>query len=180
MTIRRADSLVLLIDVQERLAPAIEGGGQIVQRLELLLHSARRLEVPALASEQYRKGLGLTLATLCEYLPPERRLEKLAFSAWREPGFAEAIRKQGKQQILIGGMECHVCVLQTALDLLGEGYEVYLLRDAVGSRSGRDLEAGLTRMERAGAIPSTVEMAVFEWLERAGTPDFKDLIDHIK
>ena len=77
-------------------------------------------------------------------------------------------------------MECHVCVLQTALDLIEEGYEVYLLRDAVGSRAARDLEAGLARMERAGAIPATVEMALFEWLERAGTPEFKDLIDHIK
>ena len=180
MAIRRADSLVLMIDVQERLAPAIDGGGQAVQRLELLLHAAQRFGVPALASEQYRKGLGLTLATLCDYLPPERRLEKLAFSAWREPGFAESIRKEGKGQILVAGMECHVCVMQTALDLLEAGYEVYLLRDAVGSRRPRDRDAGLARMEQAGARPATVEMVVFEWLERAGTPEFKELIDLIK
>ena len=88
MTIHRADSLVLLIDVQERLAPAIEGGGQVVQRLELLLHAARRLEVPALASEQYRKGLGLTLATLCEYLPPESPRRSAARASGRSSSAA--------------------------------------------------------------------------------------------
>lgn len=180
MTIRRDESLLLLIDVQERLAPAIEAGGQVVQRLELLLRAARRLGVPALASEQYRKGLGLTLATLCEELPPERRIEKLAFSAWREPALAEAIRKEGRRQILVGGMESHVCVLQTVLDLLNEGYEVYVIRDALGSRRGLDREAALARMEQAGARPATAEMVVFEWLERAGTAEFKELIDLIK
>lgn len=180
MLIRRDESLLLIIDMQERLAPAIEGGGQLVQRAELLLRAAKRLGVPMLASEQYRNGLGLTLAVLCEQLPPERRIEKLAFSAWREPAFAEAIRAEGKRQILVAGMECHVCVLQTVLDLIGAGYEVFLLRDAVGSRKAVDRAAGLARMEAAGAVPVTSEMAVFEWLERAGTPEFKDLIDLIK
>ncbi len=180
MSLERADSLLLLIDIQERLAPAIEGGGQVVQRVELLLRAARRLGVPALASEQYRKGLGLTLAVLCDYLPPERRIEKLAFSALREAPLAEAIANEGKRQVVVAGMECHVCVLQTVLDLLAQDFEVYLVRDAAGSRRNRDFEAGLARMERAGAIPVTAEMVVFEWLERAGTPEFKDLLDLIK
>lgn len=180
MLIRHDESLLLVIDVQERLAPAIEGGGQVVQRAELLLRAAKRLGVPMLATEQYRKGLGLTLAVLCEQLPPERRIEKLAFSAWQEPAFAEALKGEGKRQILVAGMECHVCVLQTVLDLLDAGYEVFLIRDAVGSRKAIDREAGLARMERAGAVPVTAEMVVFEWLGRAGTPEFKDLIDLIK
>ncbi|MEX0924112.1 MAG: hydrolase [Rhodovibrionaceae bacterium] len=180
MTLRATESLLLLIDIQERLAPAIEGGGQVVQRIELLLRAAKRLGIPALASEQYRKGLGLTLAVLCEDLPPERRIEKTAFSALREAPLAKAIAGEAKPQIVVAGMECHVCVLQTVLDLLAQDYEVYLVRDAVGSRRQRDLDAGIARMERAGAIPVTAEMVVFEWLERAGTPEFKDLLDLIK
>jgi hypothetical protein len=132
-----------------------------------LLQAARILGVPAIVSEQYPKGLGHTAAEVG--LERERPLEKTVFSAVRAEGF----ELEGREQAIVCGIETHVCVSQTVHDLLARGVEVHVPADAVGSRHAIDYERGLERLERAGAVVSTVEAALFELLERAGTPEFK-------
>lgn len=132
-----------------------------------LLQAARILDMPALVSEQYPKGLGPTAPEVG--LEDERRIEKTVFSAVRADGFDLS----GRDQAIVCGIEAHVCVSQTVHDLLDAGIEVHVPADAVGSRHEVDYERGLERMERAGAVISTVEAALFELLERAGTPEFK-------
>jgi nicotinamidase-related amidase len=132
-----------------------------------LLQGARLLEVPAIVSEQYPKGLGHTAPEVG--LEDERRIEKTVFSAVRADGFDLA----GRDQAIVCGIEAHVCVSQTVHDLLDKGIEVHVPADAVGSRHDVDYQRGLERMERAGAIVGTVEASLFELLERAGTPEFK-------
>ena len=131
------------------------------------MQAARLLEVPTLVSEQYPKGLGHSAPELD--LRGEPRIEKTVFSAVRADGFDLA----GRDQVIVGGIETHVCVSQTVHDLLAAGIEVHVPADAVGSRHELDHERGLDRMQRAGATVSTVEAALFELLERAGTPEFK-------
>jgi len=132
-----------------------------------LVQAARILEVPALVSEQYPRGLGSTAPEVG--LLDEPRIEKTVFSAARADGFDLA----GRDQAIVCGIEAHVCVSQTVHDLLDAGVEVHVPADAVGSRHEVDYERALERMERAGAVVSTVEAALFELLERAGTPEFK-------
>jgi len=132
-----------------------------------LLQGTRLLEVPALVSEQYPKGLGRTVPEIG--LQDEQPLEKSVFSAAR----AEDFDLGGRDQAVVCGIETHVCVSQTVHDLLEKGLEVHVPADAVGSRHRVDYERGLERMERAGAVVTTVEAALFELLGRAGTPEFK-------
>jgi nicotinamidase-related amidase len=174
------DSAVLLIDAQERLAPAVAERDQVVGNIVRLLQAARRLEVPLLASEQYRKGLGETLPELSAWVEAADRLEKLSFSCLGEPAYRARLAALGRRQLVLAGMETHVCVLQTALDLRREGHEVYVVADACGSRSAANKQAGLDRMARAGVEVVTTEMVVFEWLERAGSEAFREIAKLIK
>ncbi len=134
-----------------------------------LLQGARILEVPRIVSEQYPKGLGHTAPEV--ELQDEPIVEKTVFSAARAEGFDLA----GRSQAIVCGIETHVCVSQTVHDLLERGVEVHVPADAVGSRHQLDYERGLERLERAGAVVSTVESVLFELLERAGTPEFKEV-----
>ena len=176
----RDDSLVLLVDVQERLAPAIVDGPAIVEACRLLVEGARRLAVPVIASEQYPKGLGPTLEPLRASLGNAPRLEKLAFSCAREPRIAEAVRATGRRTLLVAGMEAHVCVLQTALDFRDRGYRVAVVADATGSRRRESQVRALERARAAGCSVIEVEMALFEWLERAGTEEFRTIAPWIR
>ncbi|MGA2320859.1 MAG: isochorismatase family protein [Solirubrobacteraceae bacterium] len=157
---------LLVVDVQEGFR-AYACFAPVAASCAKLLQAARILEVPALLSEQYPKGLGRSAPELG--VEDERRIEKTVFSAVRAEGFDLA----GAEQVIVCGIETHVCVSQTVLDLLAEGIEAHVPADAVGSRHEIDYERGLERMERAGAVISTVESALFELLERAGTPEFK-------
>ena len=175
-----ADSALLVVDLQERLMPAIDGGAAVLARAGLLLRAARRLGVPARASEQYPKGLGPTVPEIAELLDLGAVATKLTFSALREPACAEMIEQLAGDTVVVAGAETHVCVLQTVMDLLAQGRAVHVVEDAVGSRRASDKAAGLARMARAGAVIVTAEMVVFEWLERAGTPEFKELVGLLK
>jgi nicotinamidase-related amidase len=157
---------LLVIDVQEafRPYPCFE---RVARSSARLLAGARLLELPVLISEQYPRGLGPTAPELDA--GPERRIEKSVFSAARAEGFDLG----GCEQALVCGIETHVCVSQTVHDLLADGVQVHVPADAVGSRHDLDHHAGLERMQRAGAVVSSVEAALFELLERAGTPEFK-------
>jgi nicotinamidase-related amidase len=162
----RERTALIVVDVQEGFRPYASFAG-VAEACAKLVRAARILDVPRVVSEQYPKGLGHTAPEVG--LEGERPIEKSVFSAARAEGFDLA----GRDQVLVCGIETHVCVSQTVLDLLGQGVEVQVPADAVGSRHGIDYERGLERLERAGAVVTTVEAALFELLERAGTPEFK-------
>jgi nicotinamidase-related amidase len=162
----RSRAALIVVDVQEGFRP-YEVFTRVAESCAKLVQAARILEVPRLVSEQYPKGLGHTAPEVG--LKDERRIEKTVFSAARADGFD----LQGRDQAIVCGIETHVCVSQTVHDLLEQGIEVHVPADAVGSRHDIDYNRGLERMERAGAVVGTVEAALFELLERAGTPEFK-------
>jgi nicotinamidase-related amidase len=162
----RGRAALVVVDVQEGFRGYASFAG-VAAACARLVRAARILQVPALVSEQYPKGLGHTAPEVG--LEGEPLIEKTVFSAARADGFDLA----GRDQAIVCGIETHVCVGQTVHDLLERGVEVHVPADAVGSRHSLDYERGLERMQRAGAVVSTVEAALFELLERAGTPEFK-------
>ncbi|HJT76281.1 MAG TPA: hydrolase [Gemmataceae bacterium] len=165
------DTALLVIDVQEKLLPLIPGAEALVRNIAFLIDAAKLLGLPVLATEQYPKGLGATAAGLRERLPV--RPEKLGFSCCAVPSVVEDLRRGGRPKVLLAGIEAHVCVLQTALDLLAQDFRVYVAADAVASRYPIDQELALRRMERAGAVLTTSETAVFEWTGGAEHPQFR-------
>jgi nicotinamidase-related amidase len=140
-----------------------------------MLKLAGTMDVPILVSEQYPQGLGATLKQLSSYVKIEHRFEKIHFSSAQQPHFLKQIRQLKKTQLLLIGIEAHVCVLQTALELKAADYEVYVVVDAVSSRNELDLKYGLKRMKQEGIHLVTAEMVFFEWLRKAGSPEFKAL-----
>jgi nicotinamidase-related amidase len=179
-TLDRRDSFLFIVDVQERLAPAIEGADTVIANADRLIRAARRLDVPVVASEQYTKGLGHTVPALRSHLDPAERLEKTTFDATREPELRGHLAGLDRDQAVILGTEAHVCVLQTALGCLGMGIVPWVVADAVGSRAPANRDLALARMSRAGAGIVSTEMVLFEWLERAGTEDFRALLPLIR
>jgi nicotinamidase-related amidase len=164
--LERDKAALVVVDVQEAFRRYASFAG-VAQASAKLLAAARILEVPRLVSEQYPNGLGHTAAEVG--LQDESPITKTIFSAARADGFD----LQGRRQAVVCGIETHVCVSQTVHDLLDRGVEVHVPADAVGSRHALDYERGLERLERAGAVVSSVEAVLFELLERAGTPEFK-------
>jgi nicotinamidase-related amidase len=162
----RDRAALVVVDVQEGFRPYPVFAG-VAAACAKLVQGARILGLPAIVSEQYPKGLGPSAPELD--LHDEPRIEKTVFSAVRADGFD----LDGAEQVIVCGIEAHVCVSQTVHDLLADGIEVHVPADAVGSRHDIDYQRGLERMERAGAVVTTVEAALFELLERAGTPEFK-------
>lgn len=173
-------SVLVVIDVQERLAPAIHAADRVVRNIGILLQAAQALGVPTLATEQYPKGLGATLPAVAERLPAGCIVEKLCFSCAEEPHFLERLAALGRDQIVLTGMEAHVCVLQTAFGLRARGHACHLVADATSSRQPDSAELGIARMRANGVEVVTTEMVVFEWLHRAGTPAFKEVSRLIK
>ena len=167
------ESALLVIDVQEKLMVKIPGADLLTQNIAFLIDAAKLLDVEISATEQYPKGLGPTVAPLAQRLPS--RPEKLAFSSCAVPHLLDGFRARGRTQIVLCGIEAHVCVLNTALDLLAAGFQVYLAVDALASRYAIDREIALRRLEKAGAIVTTAETCVFEWLGGASHPQFKPI-----
>ncbi len=173
-------SLLLVVDVQVGLARAVAAGPLRIQRTKLLLEAADRLAVPVIVSEQYPEGLGHTDTRLAQWLDRSQVLSKRAFSCWREPVLREAIEAAGRRQVVIAGMEAHVCVLQTASDLHAAGFATCIVADAAGSRREEDRTLAFDRLRQHGIGIVTSEMVLFEWLERAEGDAFKALIPQIK
>ena len=184
MLAERHRAHLMIIDVQERLAPHIADGEAATANCERLVRYARRLGVPVTITEHYPQGLGPTMASVRDAAGNETpRLEKIAFSCWRDAairGRIEDLARQGHDQIVVAGMETHVCVGQTVLDLLANQKQVLVVADAVGSRDARVRDLALERFRDAGAAIVAQEMIAFEWLERGDDPAFKDLIKLIK
>lgn len=171
----RADlSVLLLIDLQERLQPAIDGAEQVLAASLWLTRVAQRLKVPILCTEQYPRGLGSTVPTLRSLLPADGIVDKIHFSALPE-GRLLKLPGASRPQFVVAGTEAHVCVLQTVLDLLAIGRQVLVVDEAVGSRRPADKALALARMRAHGADIVSREMVVFEWLGQAGTDEFREL-----
>lgn len=180
MLMKVDQSCLLIVDVQERLAPAVSENQRVIERCGVLMRAAARLGVPTVVSEQYPKGIGHTVAPLRELASPESTLEKVHFSCGADPALRERLATLTRPQVIVAGMEAHVCVLQTVLDLAGQGYKVFVVADACSSRDPRNADAAFERMRRNGIEIVTTEMVVFEWLHRAATPEFKELMSLIK
>lgn len=167
-----SNSQLVVIDIQERLAPAIDQQEQVIAAAGWLMDVAAELGIPVHLTEQYPKGLGPTVSPLRSRVDEVRIHEKMHFSWWREGGVADVLTRN---QVILAGTEAHVCVLQTALDLADAGYEVFVVDEAVGSRRPSDKQRGLERMRQAGLTIVTREMVAFEWLEKAGTDAFRTI-----
>ncbi|HET6447527.1 MAG TPA: isochorismatase family protein [Conexibacter sp.] len=170
-TLDRERTALVVIDVQEAFAKAVDGFAAVVAQTAILVRGAQTLGLPLLVTEQYPRGLGDTVEPVRDALGDVERLPKTVFSAARADGFDLA----GRDQALVCGIETHVCVNQTVHDLLAGGVEVHVAIDAVGSRSAANRELGLRKMEESGAILTSVETALFELLGEAGSEEFKTI-----
>jgi nicotinamidase-related amidase len=178
----RKHSALLVIDVQDSLVQAMkpEVSDVVIRNIGILIHSAKTLTMPILFTEQYPKGLKRTVPAIRQALEPFKPFEKITFSAARDEAFMDGLSNLGLTQIIITGMECHVCVYQTVLDLLERGYCIHVPKDAVCSRTKRNWLTGLALMGQAGAVVTSTETIVFQLLERAGTDEFKTVAPFIK
>lgn len=179
-TLNADNSLVLIIDIQERLVGALDKD-IVVSKAVKMASAAKVLGIPVMITEQYPKGLGNTVPMLKEVLPADTLVvEKTSFNALLEDGMAEKIASYGKKQIVIFGIETHICVHQTAAALIEAGYDVYVIKDACASRNKYEFKQGIDIMQQNGAKISCVEIALFEWLKGAKNPKFKEIQALIK
>jgi nicotinamidase-related amidase len=168
------NSRLLIVDVQDKLLPPIANGPRLVHNCRRLIDGAKIVSVPVYGTEQYPQGLGPTTAELATRMGP--RVEKVIFSCAAVLGWGQAADvTDEREQVVVAGMETHVCVMQTVLDLIAGGFRVYVPVDAVGSRGELDAKVALERMAASGATLTTVESVLFEWCEKAGTPEFKQI-----
>ena len=175
MLMQKDKSCLLLIDVQEKLAPHVMHSEALIERCNWLMRLATELGVSLLVSEQYPRGLGHTVEPLLKFVLTDNCIHKVHFSSYREPSFIKHWQGLNKQHVVIAGMETHVCVLQTALDMKAAGLEVFVVVDAVSSRHEIDHKYGLKRMKQEGIHLVTAEMVFFEWIEHSDMPGFKAL-----
>jgi nicotinamidase-related amidase len=178
--IRRAQAGLIVVDIQERLLPAIFEKERLVANTVRLVHGAQILGVPLFATEQYRQGLGATVREVAGAIAGFAPLEKVAFSSCGAPGFVESLRAKSVADVIVCGMETHVCICQTGLDLLDAGFRVFIVADAASSRTPENHRLGLQRMRDAGAVIVSTEMILFELLERAGSGEFKQVLALVK
>ena len=180
MLISASQSALLVIDIQERLNPAMNAPELVEENVARLLKGAAILDIAVLASEQYPKGLGHTIQPIASLLPEGSVQEKETFSCMADNYYATRFNDLNKPQAIICGIEAHVCVLQTASELIDSGTSVFVVADATSSRAAANHMLALERAKTAGAEIVTTEMVLFEWLRRAGTPEFKEIIGLVK
>lgn len=182
--LRKGRSTLLIVDLQERLMPVIVDAGPIAERARRLIVAAKQLAIPVYLTEQVPEKLGPTVPRVREAFDAPASLAKATFSACPPTGpdtqLTATLRSLHRQQIVIAGVEAHVCVLQTALDLISGGFSVFIVEDAVGSRDPLHKTNALRRIERAGGVIVNHESALFEWLETAAAPEFRELSRLVK
>lgn len=167
------DTALLVVDIQEKLLPKITQSGEVLRNASFLVKAAKTLGVPVIATEQYPKGLGPTVEPIRGLLTTV--WEKKTFSAVAEGGALDFLKSDARIKVVVVGIEAHICVMQTVLDLLNQGFHVFVCVDAVSSRYAIDVKIALKRMQQAGAILVTSETCVYEWLETAVNPAFKEI-----
>lgn len=180
MLITADRSCLLVIDIQDRLAPTMANPHMVIDNTAILLKATGALDIPVLVSEQYPRGLGPTVPELATLVSPDSVVEKVHFSCMSDDGYARRFREIGRSQAVLVGIEAHVCVLQTAEQLVEAGCDVFVVADATSSRTIANHRAALERMRADGAQIVTTEMVAFEWLARAGTREFKEISALIK
>jgi nicotinamidase-related amidase len=184
MRMHRERSQLLIIDLQEKLLPHVCNPETVTSNCLNAIRMAKRLDVPMTISEQYPKGIGPTVEVVRETAGNAAPVfEKLHFSCMHDEVMRQhlvRLRDSGRYQVVLVGVESHVCVMQTALDLIAAGYETFVVADAVSSRTDQNRELALHRMRQAGAIITEIESVMFEWLGLAGTPEFRDLLPLLK
>jgi nicotinamidase-related amidase len=173
---------LIVVDVQEKLLPPIWQKEQLIKNAQLLIRLAGILKIPALVTTQYAKGLGNTVPEIASLLPESAPIDKVMFSCFGSDVFCSLLKRLPGQRstVLVCGMETHICVMQTALGALREGYVVHVASDAVSSRSEWNWRIGLDRMRAAGAVISSTEMILYELLRSSGAPAFKQLLPYLK
>jgi nicotinamidase-related amidase len=173
---------LIVVDIQEKLLPPIFEGERLVRNAQLLLRMAGILRLPVVTTTQYARGLGATVPQVAELLPGNSIIDKTTFGCFGHQEFCSALQAlPGNRDILlICGMETHICVLQTVLAALRKGYVVQVAADAVSSRTELNWKLGLQRMQQAGAVISSAEMMIYEFLGAAGTPQFKAMLPYLK
>jgi nicotinamidase-related amidase len=173
---------LIVVDIQEKLLPPIFQKEQLVRNAQLLIRLAGILKMPTMLTTQYSKGLGNTVPDVASLVPETRPIEKLAFSCFGSDAFCSALKRLpgNRNTVVLCGMESHICVAQTALAALREGYLVHVASDAVSSRTEWNWKVGLERMRTAGAVISSTEMVIYETLRSSGTSAFKDMLKHLK
>ncbi len=180
MRITKEKSIGLIIDVQERLIPVIYENEKIVRNIQTLIGGLKLLGIPLLLTEQYRKGLGETIEPLRTLLESEQPMEKICFSCCDDPLFMETLGLTNKQFVILAGIETHVCVMQTAVDLIDCGYIPVVVEDCISSRTPENKRIGVERMRNEGAIIGSVESVLLELCRTAGTSVFKEISKAIK
>lgn len=179
MLIRAKDSVLVVIDMQERLVPAMQAPARTIRNTKTLVTCAKEIGVPVIMTEQYPTGLGPTVPELAAG-PDTTVISKMHFSCMEDADFAAHFKSLDRKQAVITGMEAHICVVQTAASLIEAGYDVFVVSDASASRTIESEHACIARLSASGAGIVTTEMVVFEWLGKAGTPEFKKLLPLIK
>ena len=184
MLLSRDKSQLLIIDVQEKLLPAMSDPERVVERCIRLVRAVRALDIPVTVSEQYPHGIGPTVSPLREALGNSGSvMDKVEFSCAKNDLLRERLhelRRRGRGQVVMGGIEAHVCVTQTAIDLEDQGFEAFVVADAVDSRAKSSRRLSLARLLKTGVDVVNSEMVLFEWLGKAGTPEFKELLGLVK
>jgi nicotinamidase-related amidase len=173
---------LVVIDIQQKLLPPIFNKEQLVRNTSLLVRLARILDIPVLVTTQYAKGLGETVPEILALVGDTKPIDKLEFSCFGKDSFCSAVKSVpgNRNTMLLCGMETHICVMQTALGALEQGYLVHVASDAVGSRAEWNWKIGLERMRDAGCVISSTEMMMYELLRKSGTAAFKELLQHLK
>ena len=172
---------LVVVDIQEKLLPPIHEKERLVRNSQLLIRAAKILSLPVIVTTQYSRGLGQTVPEIASLLPDVTPLDKLEFGCFGNGQFCSSVASlNGRNTLLLCGMETHICVLQTALGALAQGHRVHVAADAVGSRSELNWKLGLDRMRDAGAVISSTEMMIYELLGKSGTPAFKEMLQFIK
>lgn len=168
-----SSAALLIVDVQESFRKQLKDLDLLTRNITILAEAAKILKLPVLLTEQYPQGLGKTIAEISACLGEHKYFEKTAFSCCQAEGFLEQLDSFGREQIIVCGIEAHVCVLQTAHELMANKYQVHVVKDAIASRADRNKEIAWEKMICSGAIPSSVEIALFEMLAQSGTEQFK-------
>ncbi len=176
----RDNVALVIIDIQERLAAVMKEKDKVINNCLHLIELSRLLNIPIILTEQYPKGLGPTVEEIKNALPEYKPIEKLTFSCCDEPSFLDEIKKINKKTLILSGMETHVCLLQTCIGLISEGYNVHIVKDAICSRSKDNWKTGIEFMRDAGAVITCTETVLFQLLKIAGTQEFKTIAARIK
>lgn len=176
----REDSLLLIIDIQHAMLKAIDSWETVAAKVKQLIRSANVLDVPILLTEQYKKGLGETLPEVIQDIESPQIFQKEHFSACLEADFIPTVQSFKRKKIVVVGMETHVCVLQTCLDLIKAGFQVHLVADAVASRVNENRDIAINILKQAGAVITSTEIVIFQWARRANTDNFRQILPIVK